>query len=223
MPDIPRITEPARRELAGYYAQIENLDWNVGRVLDALRELGLDENTHVLFFSDHGDMHGSHGYVRKSSPWEEAIRIPFIVQPAGGDRVQAETDVPLNHVDIAPTTLGLCGIDVPAWMRGTDLSYDIVPDRPKPDVEPDSAFLQHSFRKRFDCLNRVWRGVVTRDGWKYVCLEHQPLMLFNLNEDPYEMANLAYLDAFNDKRAELQALLADWIERTGDAFPLPEL
>jgi arylsulfatase A-like enzyme len=223
VPDIPRITGRARRDLAGYYAQIENLDWNVGRVLETLRELGLDENTHVLFFSDHGDMHGSHGYVRKSSPWEEAIRIPFIVQPAGGVRARAETDVPLNHVDIAPTTLGLCGIAPPAWMVGTDLSYDVMPGRSKPAVQPESAFLQHSFRKRFDCLNRVWRGVVTCDGWKYVCLEHQPVMLFNLNEDPYELANLVYLDAFNDKRAELQALLADWLVRTGDAFPLPEL
>ena len=223
VPDIPRITARARRDLAGYYAQIENLDWNVGRVLAALRELDLDGHTHVLFFSDHGDMHGSHGYVRKSSPWEEAIRIPFIVQPAGGVRACAETDVPLNHVDIAPTTLGLCGIAPPAWMRGTDLSYDIMPGRPRPAAEPQSAFLQHSFRKCFDCLNRVWRGVVTRDGWKYVCLEHQPVMLFNLNEDPYELANLAYLDAFNDERAALQALLAEWLERTGDTFPLPAL
>lgn len=228
VPDIPRITERSRLDLAGYYAQIENLDWNVGRVLAALQEEGLDENTHVMFFSDHGDMHGSHGYVRKSSPWEEAVRIPFIVlpawgPPAGGQRTAAETDVPLNHVDIAPTTLGLCGLDVPGWMEGTDLSHLILPGRVAPAEEPDSAFLQHSYRKRFDCLNRVWRGVRTRDGWKYVCLEGQPLMMFNLNEDPYELANVAFLDSFNDKGAELQARLARWIDETGDDFPLPEL
>jgi len=223
VPDIPRITERARRDLAGYYAQIENLDRNVGRVLATLEEMELTENTHVLFFSDHGDMHGSHGYVRKSSPWEEAIRIPFIVQPAGGARVTAETDVPLNHVDIAPTTLGLCGIEVPAWMQGTDYAHCILPGRLQPAETPDSAYLQHSYRKRFDCLNRVWRGVRTRDGWKYVCLEGQPLLMFNLNEDPYELANLAFLDAFNDQREELQARLARWIVETGDDFPLPEL
>jgi hypothetical protein len=55
-----------------------------------------------------------------------------------------------------------------------------------------------------------------------VCLEGQPLMLFNLNEDPYELANLAFLDEFNDKRAELQARLARWIDETGDTFVLPE-
>ncbi len=222
VPNIPRITERAREELAGYYAQIENLDWNVGRVFETLQALGLDENTHVLFFSDHGDMHGSHGYVRKSSPWEEAIRIPFIVRSAG-ERLRPETDVPLNHVDIAPTTLGLCGIEVPAWMEGTDFSYDVVPGRPEPDAVPNSAFLQHSHRKRFDCLNRVWRGIRTRDGWKYICLEGQPIMMFNLNEDPYEMANLAFLDDYNDERAALQAELARWLRVTGDDFPLPEL
>jgi arylsulfatase A-like enzyme len=223
VPDIPRIRQQARAELAGYYAQIENLDWNVGRVIAALRDLNLEGSTHVVFFSDHGDMHGSHGYVRKSSPWEEAIRIPCIFRPAGGCRAAPESDVPFNHVDFAPTTLGLCGITPPDWMQGSDLSHHILPGRPSPAQEPESAFLQHSFRKRFDCLNRVWRGVRTRDGWKYVCLEGQPIMLFNLNEDPYELNNLVYLDAHNDVRAELQATLADWLRRTGDVFELPEL
>ncbi|MBN1643011.1 MAG: sulfatase [Anaerolineae bacterium] len=223
VPDIPRITERARVELAGYYAQIENLDWNVGRIMEALRARGLDQTTHVAFFSDHGDMHGSHGYVRKSSPWEEAVRIPCIFRPAGGRRVAPESDAPFNHVDFAPTTLTLCGIAPPDWMQGTSYAHHILPGLPAPDGEPASAFLQHSYRKRFDCLNRVWRGVRARDGWKYVCLEGQPLMLFNLNEDPYELANLAYLDTFNDRRAELQGMLADWLERTGDTFLLPEL
>ena len=223
VPDIPRIVEQARKELAGYYAQIENLDWNVGRILDTLRHLRLDENTHVAFFSDHGDMHGSHGYFRKSSPWEEAICIPCIFRPAGGLKEAVGSDAPFNHVDFAPTTLGLCDIQAPDWMEGVDYAQHIVPERPAPAYEPDSAFLQHTYRKRFDCLNRVWRGIRTKDRWKYVCLEGQPLMMFNLNEDPYELANLAFLDTYNDKREELQSKLAEWIEKTGDRFLLPEL
>lgn len=224
VPDIPRITERARRDLAGYYAQIENLDWNVGRIMAALKAEGLEENTHVIFFSDHGDMLGSHGYWRKSSPWEEAVRTPCIVRPAGAvSAVFDQSDAPMNHVDYAPTSLGLCGLDAPEWMNGTDFSHHVLADRPAPAQEPNSAYLQQVFRKRFDCLNRVWRGIRTRDGWKYICLEGQPLFLFNLNEDPYEQANLAYLDTFNEKREELQNELVAWIERTGDDFPLPEL
>jgi arylsulfatase A-like enzyme len=83
--------------------------------------------------------------------------------------------------------------------------------------------LQHPTRKRFECLNRPWWGVRTCDGWKYVCLNHQPIMLYNLNEDPYEMVNLVYHDTHNEKRAELQAELAAWLARTGDHFEVPEL
>jgi len=78
-------------------------------------------------------------------------------------------------------------------------------------------------RKRFQSLNRTWRGIRTSDGWKYVCLEGQPLLMFDLNEDPYETLNLAFLDTHNDKREALQSELAAWIEKTGDTFTLPEV
>lgn len=223
VPPVERIRQRAREDLAGYYAQIENLDANVGRVLDHLEATGQAENTWVLFFSDHGDMHGSHGYVRKSSPWEESIRIPFVVQAPQGHELPTESRVPLNHVDIAPTTLGLCGIEPPPGMMGTDWSGELLPTREVPTGAPQTAFLQHIYRKRFACLNRPWRGVRTTDGWKFICLEGQPFGLFDLNEDPYQLNNLAFQDTHNAKREELQGELATWIERTGDAFTLPEL
>ena len=68
---VPRVEDRARRELAGYYAQIENLDWNYGRVIAALQDSGLLWNTHVMFFADHGEMAGSHGMFRKTNPYEE--------------------------------------------------------------------------------------------------------------------------------------------------------
>ena len=61
VPPVARIIDKARRDLAGYYAMIENLDWIVGRVVQVLREEGLYDDTHIFFFSDHGDLHGSHG------------------------------------------------------------------------------------------------------------------------------------------------------------------
>ena len=223
VPNSAKRREKHQKDLAGYYAQIENLDFNVGRILAALEELGIEDDTHLAFFSDHGDCHGSHGYVRKSSPWEEAVRIPCIFRPAGEAAKQRFSDAAFNHVDFAPTSLGLCGIDVPEWMDGTDFSHHIVSSRQAPDNEPDSAFMQHIYRKRFDCLNRPWRGIRTRDGWKYVILEGQPIMLFDLNEDPYEMTNLIYLDTYNEKREEMHHRLAEWLNKTEDPFPMPEL
>lgn len=225
VPDIPRIVEQARRELAGYYAQIENLDWNVGRVLAAVEDAGLAKDTYVVFFSDHGDMHGSHGQFRKTTVWEESIRIPFVVYRWAGryEMKHGMQPVPINHVDIAPTSLGLCGIDVPEWMQGTDWSSCIVRGR-EPTREPDSAYLQLVVPTGHgDSVDRAWRAVVTRDGWKYACLEGQPWVMFDLNEDPYELANLALNARFGAERRRLQDLLARWIAETGDEFTLPEL
>lgn len=224
VPAVPRVVERARRELAGYYSMIENLDWNVGRILAELHERNLINNTYLLFFADHGDMLGSQGQFRKTAPWEEAIRIPFII--SGGSPmysgINGRCDAPVNHVDIAPTTLGLCGIAAPDWMSGTDLSaYRLGPWPEGPT--PDSAYLQIVVPTgHLDSVDRAWRGVVTRDGWKYVVFEPHPWLLFNLNEDPYEQVNLAYNSRYAKERRNLQARLAAWINDTGDAFKLPE-
>lgn len=225
VPHIPRVQEQARRELAGAYAMIENLDWNVGRIRQALAEAGLDHDTTLIFFSDHGDMHGSQGQFRKTSPWEESMRVPFIISgpPTRYGHGGGRTPLPINHVDIAPTSLGLCGLDAPDWMVGHDYSHLYRLDRPRQTL-PDSAFLQlviptgHSHS-----VDRPWRGVVTADNWKYIVLENQPWLLFNLNEDPYEQANLAHNTRFKVERKRLHDRLAQWIADTGDSFALPRL
>ena len=230
VPDIPHITERARRNLTGYYSMIENLDDNIGRVLELLHETGQIENTHILFFSDHGDMHGSHGRWQKSMPWEESIRIPFIIagmKPHTNHTGMFRAKAVVNHVDIAPTTLGLCGIPVPDWMNGHDYSYYRNPKEvwncPRED-EPKSAYLQQVVRKKHaGGFDRTWRGIVTPDGWKYVITENCPVMMHDLNEDPYELDNRAFDPAYIKKREELQGMLEEWIKKTGDDYPVPEL
>jgi arylsulfatase A-like enzyme len=225
VPAIPRVLERARRELAGYYSQIENLDWNIGRISAALDRLGLADNTQVLFFSDHGDMHGSHGQFLKTSPWEESVRVPFIIYGRETMYSQHTGNLPLlvNHVDIAPTSLGLCGIQPPEWMQGCDYSAFRLRERIQPSP-PDSAFLQVVVPTyHHDSIDRPWRGLVTQDGWKYIALEGQPWLLFDLNEDPYELANLAFNTRYAVERRRLNERLADWIHDTGDKFKLPDL
>ncbi len=225
VPDVSSVVQRARRELAGYYAQIENLDWNVGRVLRALENAGLAQDTYVIFFSDHGDMHGSHGQFHKTTAWEEAIRVPFIIYRGAGRYAHQHgyLNVPINHVDVAATSLGLCGIEPPHWMRGFDYSGLFVRDRKGVEL-PDSAFLQLVVPTGHgDSVDRTWRGIVTNDNWKYVCLEGQPWLMFNLNEDPYEQVNLAHNTRFAAERRRLQARLASWIADTGDKFELPVL
>lgn len=225
VPSVPRVQERARRELAGAYAQIENLDWNVGRVRAALLAAGLDKDTHIVFFSDHGDMHGSHGQFRKMSPYEESIRVPFIIGGCTPMHYEGfkcgSSSALINHVDIAPTTLGLCGIAKPEWMVGFDYSGVRVNGREIAGM-PDSAFLQTVIPTGHgDSVCEPWRAVVTADGWKYVCFEGRQWLMFNLNEDPYEQVNLAFNSGYAAKRKILNERLAKWITDTDDSFVLP--
>jgi arylsulfatase A-like enzyme len=232
VPPVPWVEDEARRRLAGYHAQIENLDANIGRVMAALAEEGLLDNTYIMVFADHGDCMGSHGYFEKSSPWEESIRIPFFI--GGGVPYRGSgwgrRDAPLpSAVDILPTTLGLCGVDLPEGIDGFNYApYRTDPKQGDPlPEEPDSVYIQHLVRKLHkDSPDRPWRGVVTRDGWKYVCLDGAPWLMFNLNDDPYETCNLAFNRRFFPQRERLHQRLERWMRETGDDqhdFALPEL
>ena len=236
-PNVPhsaRVRDQARLDIAGYSSMVENLDMNVGRLLDGLRALDVDRETWIVFFSDHGDMLGSHGQREKSSPWEESIRIPLIVARVGGHQAMRTgvCDALVNHVDIGATSLGLCGIAVPDWVRGFDYSARCLKGatpasaaaEPTAAAEPGSAFLQQIPRKYHPhSVNRAWRAVVTRDGWKYVCTPGNDWLLFNVNDDPYEQANLCYDTVYQADKERCHAELRSWIERTGDSFELPDI
>ena len=219
-----KIRGVARQDLAGYYAMIENLDWNYGRVIEALKDSGQLDNTHVFFFADHGDMHGSHGMYRKTNPYDESIRTPMILsggQPRYNGWKVGRFPVLTNHVDIAPTTLGLCGIAKADWMTGHDYSHYRVA-KPTAETDPDSAYLQNVIPTGHpDSINTPYRGLVTRDGWKYVCFANQAWLMFNLNEDPYEEADLAQNNRYRVERKKLTARLRQWVANTGDHFEIP--
>ena len=227
VPDVQYIKEQAAVDLAGYYAMIENVDYNVGRIVDTLTELKYIEDTHIMYFSDHGDMHGSHGQFKKTTVYQEAIRIPFII--SGETRREDENhyvgdvdNILINHVDIAPTSLGLCNIEIPDWMEGTDYSGVRLREKYRDDY-PDSAYLQSVIpTKHPGSVNKPWRGIITSDGYKYACFENCDWVLFDLNKDPYEMVNLAHDDMYLKLRLNLREKLEQWIISTEDEFSLPE-
>jgi arylsulfatase A-like enzyme len=226
VPPVEAIRRQAAHEMAGYYAMVSNLDFNFGRLQQALAKEGLAENTHLMFFSDHGDMLGSQGAFRKTSPFEESIRIPFFIageQPTYEGRQVGRLPVLINSPDIAPTTLGLCGLKKPEWMEGRDLSgfRKRAKGAPAPEM-PDSAYLQSVVPTgHANSINKPYRGLVTRDGWKYACFDNMSWILYNLNEDPYEMANLAHNSRYRPERRRLLARLKQWAADTGDKFNLP--
>jgi len=116
------ITEPQMREIiARTYGMISLIDENIGRLLDALDETGLADNTIVIFTSDHGDLMGDCGLVFKG-PFllEGLINVPMIWRVPGASAGVRPAGL-MNSVDIAPTVLELLGVDVPGWMDGMPL------------------------------------------------------------------------------------------------------
>ena len=95
--------------------------------------------------------------------------------------------------------------------------------RPACDDAPTEAYLQCVVPTQHGpSIDLPWRGIVTEDGWKYVAIEGQPLYMYDLSEDPYELHNMAHHAEYKNKRHELNTLLQTWIDKTDDTFTLPE-
>ncbi|MDA2938908.1 sulfatase, partial [Acidobacteria bacterium AH-259-A15] len=177
---VEGVNRAGREEIAAYYAAITVVDEQVGRLMQALDELGLTEDTIVLFTSDHGDMLGSHRARLKRKPWEESIRVPGILRYPRKVEAAQQLETLLSHVDVSPTLLGLCGVEVPEEMQGVDLSGLIVGESQQ---EPDSVFFQIFGPYQAGGVSAGWRGVRT-DRYMYARWEAQPWVLFDLEKDP---------------------------------------
>ncbi len=120
LPERPPVDEETQRSLIhGYYASASYVDAQIGRVLDALRELRLEENTIVVLWGDHGFSLGTHGLWTKHTNYEEANRIPLILAGPGVTR-GARTRLPAETVDIFPTLAELAGIPRPSGPQPID-------------------------------------------------------------------------------------------------------
>lgn len=180
---------------------IVSADEQLGRLLKALDERGLTEDTVVIHLSDNGHFLGEHQLYSKMLMYEESIRVPLLVRyprlAPGGRKCD---DMVLN-LDLAPTVLELAGIPVPKDMEGRSYREQIAGRTPRA--------WRRSFRYEYYCS--TWGlpdfdGVRTADGWKY-CRFPDWEQLYNLNEDPTEVRNLAQDPKFASKKRELIAEL----------------
>ena len=122
-----------------YYAMTTNLDRNIGRLLRAIDDLGLRDNTIFVFTSDHGEMFGAQGRRAKNIFYEEAVRVPFLVRWQEHIPEEHVSDACLNTPDIMPTLLSMMNLPIPTDVEGTDLSRAAFN---QPMDEPDAAFMQ---------------------------------------------------------------------------------
>ena len=220
----------ARREIADYYGNISALDCEMGRLMSWLDDNDLAENTILCFSSDHGDHLSSHGYGKpmdmwlhhtkrasKATPYEESIHIPFLLRYPERVAAGRRTDTMFNSVDVMPTLLSLAGVSIPTGVQGQDLSHSVL-GRSGP--EPDSVYLQilgQGWPHRGDWVG-CWRGIRTR-RWVYARWHGtNDVLLFDRENDPCEMDNLAGRPAFAAVQASMEERLKQWISDTGDPF-----
>ncbi len=183
--------------LREYYAMITQMDDNIGRLLRALDTWGLSDNTVVMFFSDHGDMQGSHGLKNKRVAWEESSRVPLIIRAPGAPKGQV-TDHLASGIDIFPTCLGFASLPDEPTTEGQDLS-PIVFDKTKLSDKP--------------IFSEMDRWAMVRNG-KYKLVVRTPRLkpthLFDLIDDPYEMTNLIKDVRYDTVKSKLYKQIQSW-------------
>jgi len=219
----PFTSEAQWRELIARYFGLTTLaDKYVGRLLGKLDDLGLADDTLVVFTSDHGDMMGSHGMVNKCVMYDEALRVPFIVRHpcvTGGGRRVGEV---VNLVDVVPTVLDALGVSSGATLQGESLmpllTGERAEDPDKPGFSEWNGRLQ-SMHARHDMFAPVAdffiRTVRTRD-WKLNVNPGDVDELYDLRNDPGEMRSRIDDPACRDVKGRLFDELKRWQERTGD-------
>jgi arylsulfatase A-like enzyme len=187
---FPKIDEATLRQmLANYYAMVENLDMNMGRLLDAVARLPrFSDDTLVVYISDHGDYVGSHGInTEKINHHEESLRIPAIFHCPQRIPAQGMVDGLFGLVDLQATVCGLAGVPVPKWNDGFDWSSRL---RGEALAGPVDMLVEMSGAPRWTPRFINWRGFVS-ERWKYAFYEDGREFLHDLQDDPYEMRNLA--------------------------------
>jgi arylsulfatase A-like enzyme len=204
--------------LANYYAHCTALDDCVGTLWAALKESALDNNTLIVFSSDHGDLLGSHGRQNKQQPYDESIRVPLLLHwPAGLGTRPRTVDAMIGSEDLMPTILGLCGIRIPDTVEGRNYGgYLNGGENPSDGAELISCatpFGEWSSKQG----GKEYRGVRTK-RFTYVRDLTGPWLLFDNELDPYQQTNLVGQPQHASLQAELNATLEQKLHAAHDQF-----
>ncbi|MBB3696641.1 sulfatase-like hydrolase/transferase [Flammeovirga yaeyamensis] len=213
----PQWEKRARKEMQGYYAHISATDEAIGNVLKQLENLGLEENTIVVFSSDHGEMLGAHGVKPfvKQLPWDESVRVPFLIKyPSIGDHAGSVIKAPINTPDILPSLLGLSDISIPETIEGEDLSN--LMKSPDPNYDR-AALVMNACPFGSNHKDEEYRGILTKQ-YTYVKTLQGPSQLFDNVSDPLQLNNLIDQKATAQVQERLEGLLQKEMSRIGDEF-----
>jgi len=212
-----------RALIARYWGLVTQVDRSVGAILGTLEQLGLADNTIVVYTSDHGDMMGSHQLLEKSVMYEEAVRVPWLMRIPSMRRSARTIRNPVSHIDMVPTLLELLGAEPRPGLPGRSLvplikQGQTVRNHVFIQWNPNSGALKvkkggtklasRQELKRIE--NEHSRAVVTPDGWKLCLSDVDKSQLFNLKDDPGETTNLFDSGLHDDVIARLTHEIHQW-------------
>ncbi|MDY0169351.1 MAG: sulfatase [Thermoguttaceae bacterium] len=219
-----KLTDELRREcIQAYFASTTFMDAQVGHVLDALKRLGLAENTIVVFTSDHGYHLGEHGLWQKMSLFEESARVPLVIAAPGVAVEGGVCEAPVGLVDLYPTLAALCNVAAPDNLQGQSL----VPMLKDP-AEPGRGWALTQVTRGGRQTGRFFGYSLRTPRWRYTewAEGEQGRQLYDHDADPQEQVNLADDPAHAETIAELSRKLRDAVAQSfppsGETPPLRE-
>jgi arylsulfatase A-like enzyme len=222
-PNVPEgLRSRARQEAQGYYAHCTALDKCIGDVLATLAETGLEKNTIVVFTSDHGEMLGAHGCppTMKQVPWNESAHVPFLLRyPAGRAADGRMVGTPITTPDILPTLMGLAGIRGGGRGRGAGIQGEDLSGLVRHGQEHANRAALYMEVAPFGPREflREYRAIRT-SRYTYVRDLNGPWLLFDDENDRYQMDNLARKPEYRRLQKELDGRLQAELKKIGDDF-----
>ena len=196
-----------------YYAMISNIDDNIGKLMQKIVELGIDDNTIIVFTSSYGEMLGSHGRRGNNCFYDEAVRVPFIIRY--GEKITAgKNETCFGTVDIMPTLLGIMGIDFPDSLQGNDKSFYIFNSK----SDDKGQLLMGTGPSDMFGSGKEWRAYRTKQfTYAVYKSDYEELLFDNLN-DPYQSVNLIYDKNYIDIGKLIKDEMYGEMNRIGDTF-----
>lgn len=214
-----RLSDEDRAQLEqwrrGYYAQVTSIDWNVGRLIDAIDSGHAADNTLVIFTSDHGEMFGAQGRRAKNIFYDEACRIPLLMR--WPDRIPAgiKAEACLSTVDLMPTLGTLLRLDLPDDLEGMDLSHWALG---KSGPEPEAAFMQICGATAAWDDGHEWRALRSKQYTYAIYRVDRRELLFDHVADPYQQRNLAEDATYAAVLATFRSMLQHKMSALNDSF-----
>lgn len=201
---IPRTEEGVRADIADYYGMVSEVDIQIGRILNTLKEKGVLENTIVVFTSDNGLAVGQHGLLGKQNLYEHSSSVPLVIMDSSLEK-GVKRNAYCYLFDIYPTLCEMLELTQPESVTGQSFAHAFDADK----KHRDYLFLTY---------NSIQRGLL-KDGWKYIIYNIDGLIteqLFNLENDPWEMVNLAKREAYQFKVDAYKRVLKDEMKKNND-------